>query len=125
MIERCYDDETLRAIAAELGEPLPAMLWNDGTHVHACEGARMVPFDPDTFLVWTYCSRDVPANAATRGGPAVAVTCPKCAALHPTAIPHTRFCAYHLGDGPCSCGADGANRAASTTADQPGERHAD
>lgn len=53
-------------------------------------------------------------NAALAGGAeAKRVGCERDdGALHPTAIPHTRFCAYHLGDGPCSCGADGANRAA-------------
>lgn len=38
------------------------ILWNDGTRVHACEGDRMVDQDRGTFLVWTLCERDVPAN---------------------------------------------------------------
>lgn len=55
------------------------MRWDDGKVLHACEGDRMVPFDHGTFLVWTLCQRDVPANAAfVKNGEAV--TCQTCAA---------------------------------------------
>lgn len=50
--------------------------WNDGTTVHDCEGARIIPFDPGTFLVWTKCGIDVPANQGVNGTDAV--TCKGC-----------------------------------------------
>lgn len=50
--------------------------YDDGAHVHACEGDRIVPSDPGTFLVWTVCGKDVPADRGFTGGKAV--DCPTC-----------------------------------------------
>jgi len=50
--------------------------WNDGDTIHACKGARMVPFDAGTFLIWTKCGRDVPANAAFKAD--ISATCGAC-----------------------------------------------
>lgn len=55
------------------------ILYDDGKVTHACEGDRMVPFDPGTFLVWTKCGRDVPANQGYVGVHSTA-TCPECTA---------------------------------------------
>ena len=52
--------------------------YDDGKAVHACEGNRMVPFDQGTFLVWTRCGRDVPANRAFTQKYLPAPTCPEC-----------------------------------------------
>lgn len=29
--------------------------------IHACEGSRLVPSNPQTYCVWTKCEKDVPA----------------------------------------------------------------
>jgi hypothetical protein len=54
--------------------------WDDGKAIHACEGARIVVSDPGTFVVWTRCEQDVPANAGFREN-GEAVTCQKCASV--------------------------------------------
>lgn len=54
-----------------------SMRWNDGNVIHECDGARMVASDPGTYLVWTKCGVDVPANAAFYG--VTPVTCKECA----------------------------------------------
>lgn len=56
------------------------IMWEQSGVVHNCEGARMVPFDAGTFLVWTKCGKDVPAGAAFRN-PKEHATCPDCARL--------------------------------------------
>ncbi len=55
-------------------------VWTDSKGVtHACEGADV---HRGVRLLWTYCERDIPANAAHFvRGPEDAVTCPKCIAI--------------------------------------------
>ena len=53
------------------------ILWNDGTRIHACEGDRMVDNNPNTFLVWTLCNKDVPASKGYVGEHSDA-TCEDC-----------------------------------------------
>ena len=54
------------------------IIWEEkvGT-IHACEGDRMVDQDSGTFLVWTLCKKDVPANYGQTGDHSDA-TCPEC-----------------------------------------------
>jgi hypothetical protein len=53
------------------------MFYDNGSVVHACEGDTV---HPGVVLIWTKCSRDVPANQAFRADKAPAVTCPHCLA---------------------------------------------
>jgi len=62
--------------------PGSPVFWDDGSNVHACDGAE---HPPGIVLLWTDCGRDVPANGGytlTEGGlPArEPVTCEKCLA---------------------------------------------
>jgi len=41
-------------------------LYDDGKAIHSSEGAQMVANDPGTYLVWTKCEIDVPANKSFR-----------------------------------------------------------
>lgn len=53
--------------------------WDDSAVIHSCHGERMVPFDQGTFLVWTDCSKDVPANKGFRSD-SVSANCSGCSA---------------------------------------------
>lgn len=55
-------------------------LWtsSDGD-VHLCTGDHTIPDDPCTFLVWTLCERDVPANMSYLAREEA--TCQECRAL--------------------------------------------
>ena len=44
--------------------------------IHTCKGERAIDYDRDTYLVWTDCLKDVPANKSFRGTDKV--TCKKC-----------------------------------------------
>ena len=60
------------------------ILWDDGKQIHACFGERAAPFDSRTFLVWTKCGKDVPANSGFTNK-SESVTCTECVpvlALH-------------------------------------------
>lgn len=48
--------------------------WDDGKHVHSVEGAEV---HPGITLLWTKCSRDVPANKAVASWD-MPVTCTAC-----------------------------------------------
>jgi len=48
--------------------------WDDGKHVHSVEGAEV---HPGITLLWTKCSRDVPANQAVAAWD-MPVTCMVC-----------------------------------------------
>jgi len=30
--------------------------------IHSCQGSQMIPCNSDTYLVWTDCEKDVPAD---------------------------------------------------------------
>ena len=51
-------------------------LYDDGKYIHLCKGERMDERNADTYLVWTLCGTDVPANKSFTG--AESATCPKC-----------------------------------------------
>jgi len=53
--------------------------WHDGSVLHACEGDRAVDSDAGTFLVWTLCGRDVPADRSWAS--TVTPICTKCIAV--------------------------------------------
>lgn len=39
------------------------LLYEDENKVlHECEGERIIPYDRDTYIVWTRCLQDVPAD---------------------------------------------------------------
>lgn len=45
-------------------DDLPILYETKDGVIHFCEGDRMVPYDPDTFILWTACEiYDVPPNA--------------------------------------------------------------
>lgn len=44
--------------------------------LHGCQGGNGAARDPGTYLVWTGCGIDVPANASFKSREAV--TCPAC-----------------------------------------------
>jgi hypothetical protein len=65
--------DTFRTIE---GRPI---LWTDEAGViHRCEGADIME---DVRILWTYCGRDVPADAAYLPGDGDAVTCSVCRAV--------------------------------------------
>jgi hypothetical protein len=50
-----------------------AIYWNG----HLCEGDRMHPSDPGTFILWTRCGQqDVPPPRAREFEPLGHITCP-------------------------------------------------
>ena len=51
-------------------------LYDDGKVIHTCEGARMVAHDPGTYLVWTKCEIDAPANKSFKSKEQA--NCPAC-----------------------------------------------
>jgi hypothetical protein len=54
------------------------LFWINGL-VHSCIGERMVVNDPSTFVVWTQCGMDVPANQSfSNNDGSVKVDCPDC-----------------------------------------------
>jgi hypothetical protein len=51
-------------------------LYDDGKSIHQCEGAQIVSGNPGTYVVWTLCDKDVPANQSFKS--AETPTCPRC-----------------------------------------------
>ena len=54
-------------------------LYDDGIYIHLCKGSRVHENNPDTYLVWTECSKDVPANKSFESDEGI--TCPDCCKL--------------------------------------------
>lgn len=52
-------------------------LYEQGGVYHACVGARMVERDAGTYLVWTLCEKDVPADQSFKSRD-LSVTCAAC-----------------------------------------------
>ena len=71
--------------------------YDDGKAVHACEGARGADFDRGTFIVWTVCQKDVPANKSFVG--VDDITCPVCIEK---GLPHASDCGVWVKES-CSC----------------------
>jgi hypothetical protein len=53
-------------------------LYQDKKYIHLCEGTRILENNPDTYLVWTTCGIDVPANSSFVSDECI--TCPDCIA---------------------------------------------
>ena len=51
-------------------------LYDDRQYIHSCKGAYIHENNPDTYLVWTVCGIDVPANQSFEGYECI--TCPDC-----------------------------------------------
>ena len=51
-------------------------LYAEGKTIHECEGSRIVEDDRGTYVVWTKCGRDVPANMSFRNDEKP--NCPAC-----------------------------------------------
>ena len=52
-------------------------LYEDKNKIlHTCLGSQIHIGNPDTYLVWTKCGKDVPANKSFRS--VEEVTCPEC-----------------------------------------------
>jgi hypothetical protein len=84
------------------------LLWNDGQCIHAAEGDRMVDQDKRTFLVWTLCEKDVPANRSHKGDHSD-TTCDECLAGNSSRI------ASRLREGPGVSSCDAPVSAECTT----------
>ena len=70
--------------------------YDGGVFIHAAQGDRMVINNPDTFLCWTRCGKDVRANQAFTGGDPV--DCPECLIEYP----HASDCNVWVQE-PCNC----------------------
>jgi len=44
--------------------------------IHLCESSQIIPSDRGTYLVWTLCNKDVPANQSFKDK--LEPTCAKC-----------------------------------------------
>lgn len=52
------------------------LFQDEGGVFHSCDGDQLVPIDRSTYVVWTKCGRDVPANKSFRSKEYP--TCAKC-----------------------------------------------
>jgi hypothetical protein len=52
-------------------------LHEDKEGIHSCKGERIDERNPDTYVVWTKCEKDVPANTSFKSSTEV-VSCVKC-----------------------------------------------
>lgn len=76
-ITKCKDWEGEPDEPKEKGaEMLKNHIYDDKKYIHLCEGARIHESNPDTYLVWTSCGIDVPANKCFVSDECI--TCPDC-----------------------------------------------
>lgn len=64
-------------------------MYEDGEGIHLCEGSQVVHGDVNTYLVWTLCKKDVPANLSFRSAD-VKPTCQKCIAKYADTRAHNK-----------------------------------